>query len=38
LKLRSGAEKLLERFDRKHIGDLIDPRRPNAGKKLFGFL
>jgi hypothetical protein len=38
LKLRSGAGKLLERFDKKHIGDMIDPRRPNAGRKLFGFL
>jgi hypothetical protein len=38
LKLRAGAEKLLERFDKKHIDDMIDARRPNAGKKLFGFL
>ncbi len=38
LKLRSGAEKLLERFDKKRIGDTIDPGRPNAGRKLFGFL
>ena len=37
-RLRAGTETLLERFDKKNNGDMIDPRRPNAGRKLFGFL
>lgn len=38
LKLRAGADTLLERFDKKRIDDTVDPRRANAAKKLFGFL
>lgn len=36
LKLRAGADKLLERFDKKDVTDVFDPRRPNAARKLFG--
>jgi len=38
LKLRSGTDKLLERLGKKEITDVIDPKRTNVAKKLFGFL
>lgn len=38
LKLHAGTNTLLERMSKKRIGDAIDPRRPNAAKKRFGFL
>jgi hypothetical protein len=37
LKLRSGADALLERLDEASITDVVDPRRRNTGKKRFGF-
>lgn len=36
LKLRKGAEALLDRFDAKKIQDVIEPGRTNVAKKRFG--
>jgi hypothetical protein len=36
LKLRAGADELLERFTRKGMTDVIDPARKNLAKKAFG--
>jgi hypothetical protein len=36
LKLRSGSDKLLEKFDNAGINDIIDPTRRNVAKKRFG--
>jgi hypothetical protein len=38
LKLRSGTDKLLERLGKKGITDVIDPKRTNVARKLFGLL
>ncbi|TWO69822.1 suppressor of fused domain protein [Caenimonas sedimenti] len=37
LKLRSGTQKLLEKFDKAGFSDLIDPARTNVARKRFGF-
>lgn len=37
LKLRSGSDKLLDRFDQAGINDIVDPKRRNVAKKRFGF-
>lgn len=37
LKLKKGAEALLDRFDAKNIQDVIEPGRVNVAKKRFGF-
>jgi hypothetical protein len=37
LKLRSGLDELLERFDRKKVSDIFDPSRPDVAAKRFGF-
>ncbi|MDQ1091051.1 hypothetical protein QE400_000464 [Xanthomonas sacchari] len=36
LKLKQGAEALLDRFDAKGLQDVIDPARPNVARKRFG--
>ncbi|HDS1677602.1 suppressor of fused domain protein [Stenotrophomonas maltophilia] len=36
LKLKKGAEALLDRFDAKNIQDVIEPGRSNVAKKRFG--
>lgn len=36
LKLKKGAEALLDRFDAKNIQDVIEPGRTNVAKKRFG--
>lgn len=36
LKLNKGTDALLDRFDARGVGDLIDIRRTNAAKKRFG--
>ena len=36
LKLRSGLEKLLDRFDKRGISEIVDPKRKNVAAKLFG--
>jgi hypothetical protein len=38
LKLKSGAEVLYERFNRYNVTELLDIKRRNVAKKLFGFL
>lgn len=35
LKLKSGSDKLLDRFSRAGIDDIVDPRRRNVAKKRF---
>ncbi|KAB7778400.1 suppressor of fused domain protein [Xanthomonas sp. LMG 12459] len=36
LKLKKGAEALMDRFDAKGLQDVIDPARPNVARKRFG--
>lgn len=36
LKLRSGSDKLLDRFDQAGLNDIVDPTRRNVAKKRFG--
>ena len=36
LKLKKGAEALLDRFDAKNIQDVIEPGRSNVARKRFG--
>jgi hypothetical protein len=36
LKLRAGSDELLDRFDRMHVNDIVDPMRRNVAKKRFG--
>lgn len=38
LKLRSGTDELLKRLEKKGIADIVSTTRPNAAKKLLGFL
>lgn len=37
LKLRSGADKLLDKLGRANVSDVIDPGRANAARKRFGW-
>ncbi len=37
LKLRSGSNELLNRFDKANVNDIVDPSRRNSAKKKFGF-
>ena len=37
LKLKQGADALLERFDNAGITELVDPVRPNVAKKTRSF-
>lgn len=36
LKLKKGSDALLDRFDAKGVGDIVDPGRVNVAKKRFG--
>ncbi|SHG50012.1 Suppressor of fused protein (SUFU) [Hydrocarboniphaga daqingensis] len=36
LKLRSGSDALLNRFDKTNVNDIVDPSRRNSAKKNFG--